>query len=564
LFRKIKPRRRTGTELKAEIDSALRAAKAKFIVMIDDIDRLNTAEIRQVFQLVKLNANFSNTVFLLAFDNERIAAALEDIAPGPISEYLEKIVQVAFTLPPIAESTLTSIILSNVNEIIPNWQIGDPNQQRFGNMFHSGFRQSFRTIRDVNRYFNLLRFALSLVGNDTNFIDLAGMQALSLFHPGVYSEVQNNPDLFVGTGDRDAEEKKKLKIEYDRIFSNQPKHAYSLCVFMFPKMTSVANHLGYSYDSTFEPAWRRDKRVASRKYFPYYFYLAVPDTEVSQIELGRALDTATAVTAFVKTLAGFKGAGKIAAFIDTLRDSLTRLSQQQLTVILGSVFVFGDEVDTQGSGGTYGILSDHIQFATWLPFDIIDLLQNDRFSKVTEALRNGIAPFTISNFVALCEQMLSPTDTSGGQQKYSDLTPEIVVEMKQAALSAIHAAALDGRLAAAPELPRILIVWARWAGIEGPKAWVGPTFLTDTQHAADYVSKFLNLASSFGLEDKVARIRWTLNFGLLCEFANVETLSTLLQADPGADLTERQRLARDEFRKAKEKYDQGANPDSLP
>ena len=71
-------------------------------------------------------------------------------------------------------------------------------------------------------------------------------------------------------------------------------------------MRNVVEHFGFTHDSEFEPAWRRDKRVASPKYFPYYFQLAVPDTEVSQIELDRALDTATSVSAFVDMLSQFK------------------------------------------------------------------------------------------------------------------------------------------------------------------------------------------------------------------------------------------------------------------
>jgi predicted KAP-like P-loop ATPase len=568
LFRRLKPfRQRTVTELKAEIDSALRVAKAKFIVMIDDIDRLNTIEIRQVFQLVKLNANFSNTVFLVAFDNERIATALGPIAPEPATEYLEKIVQVAFNLPPIADSTLTQIILSNIDETIASLQIKDLDTQRFGNMFHSGFRQSFRTIRDVNRYFNLLRFALRLVGYDTNFIDLVGMQALSLFYPSVYSEIQSSSDLFIGTGDRETENKKKLETEYsaifDRVSVREREHAYSLCAFLFPKMRSVGDHFGLTHESGFDQVWRKDKRVASSKYFPYYFQLAVPDTEVSQVDLDRALDTATSVPAFVKSLSQFKISGKLTSFIGILRDSLARADQHQLTVMLESVFVFGDEVDTRRFAGTLGIISDHVQFASWLLFDIIDLLQDDRFGKVVAAMRNGTAPFTIVNFVGLCVQMLLPNAPSEAHTKYPDLTAGMVDEMKVAALDAIHAAADDDRLANAPELPRVLLAWKRWEGEEGPKAWIERVFLTDGIRAADLLSRFLGPASSFGLEDKVPSVSWRLSFGVLREFADVDVLAKLLQGVANDKLSEFQRLAKDEFWTAKEKLDQGVDPDGL-
>ncbi|MEI8013088.1 MAG: P-loop NTPase fold protein, partial [Candidatus Omnitrophota bacterium] len=42
----------------------------KIIIVIDDIDRLNHVEIRQIFQLVKSLGDFPNTTYLLAFDKD--------------------------------------------------------------------------------------------------------------------------------------------------------------------------------------------------------------------------------------------------------------------------------------------------------------------------------------------------------------------------------------------------------------------------------------------------------------------------------------------------------------
>ena len=127
--------------------------------MIDDIDRLNAAEVRQVFRLIKLNANFANTVYLVAFDKVLVVKALEEVAPGSPAEYLEKIVQVSFELPPLQENTLTEILIQNFNEILVDVSSRDFDEQRFGNMLGSGFRDFFRTLRDVTVfliYFGLL------------------------------------------------------------------------------------------------------------------------------------------------------------------------------------------------------------------------------------------------------------------------------------------------------------------------------------------------------------------------------------------------------------------------
>ena len=54
------------------LDDYLKKQKRKIVIIIDDIDRLNSTEIRQIFQLVKLLGDFPNTIYLLAFDREVI------------------------------------------------------------------------------------------------------------------------------------------------------------------------------------------------------------------------------------------------------------------------------------------------------------------------------------------------------------------------------------------------------------------------------------------------------------------------------------------------------------
>jgi predicted KAP-like P-loop ATPase len=568
LLRKIKPlRRRTTAELKAEINNALRSSNTRLIVLIDDIDRLNTVEVRQAFQLIKLNANFSNTVFLVAFDNERVEKALEKTVPHPAAEYLEKIVQVAFVLPPIADSVLTQIILSNTDETLNSFGI-PVDTQRFGNMFHAGFRKRFRTIRDVNRYFNLLRFAVGLVGKDTNFVDLAAMQALSLFYPTLYSAIQGSPELFIGyewSSDTPVEiQKHKADIEaiFQQIPEDERENARSLTLFLFPKVRSALDTGAVRYGNDWEQSWRRHKQVTSKKYFSYYFHLAVPDTEISQVEFDRAVESASSLQSFVDTLRKLKETGRFVGFVGALRDSVKGLEPTQRTVVLQSIFRFGDEVDTKGTSGVLGVISEHIQFAMWLLFDLIDLMEKERFEVVARAMEIGGAPFTVTNFAGLCESMLSDEQREA-REKYPDLTLELVNEMKLVALQVVHQAANDGSLANAPELPRILLAWKKWEGAEGPTTWVERSFLTDGRKAADFVSRFLVQASIYGYEDKIPTPKWMLSFQPIHEVADVEQISVLLLQTNDAELRQTERLGKQEFLKAKQKYDMGTDPDKM-
>jgi len=89
---------RSTNQLRQNITQALTALDEPIVVIIDDIDRLTTNEIREIFKLVRLTASFPNIIYLLAFDRERVEQALtEDGIPG--RAYLEKIVQLSFDVP---------------------------------------------------------------------------------------------------------------------------------------------------------------------------------------------------------------------------------------------------------------------------------------------------------------------------------------------------------------------------------------------------------------------------------------------------------------------------------
>ena len=62
--------------LKSRIGEIIDKSNQRIVVFIDDIDRLDKSEIYSVFRLVKLNADFSNLVYVLSFDDNMVASAI--------------------------------------------------------------------------------------------------------------------------------------------------------------------------------------------------------------------------------------------------------------------------------------------------------------------------------------------------------------------------------------------------------------------------------------------------------------------------------------------------------
>ncbi|MDD2558796.1 MAG: P-loop NTPase fold protein [Desulfuromonas sp.] len=106
-----------------KVREALEKIDKPIVVILDDIDRLSTPEIRDVFKLVRLTANFPNIIYLLAFDRYRVEQALgEQGIPG--RDYLEKILQIGIDLPAIPDHVLNSQIFKAIDASLENNQRG--------------------------------------------------------------------------------------------------------------------------------------------------------------------------------------------------------------------------------------------------------------------------------------------------------------------------------------------------------------------------------------------------------------------------------------------------------
>jgi predicted KAP-like P-loop ATPase len=54
-------------DVKKDLSNTLKALKEPILIVMDDVDRLSTDEIKLLFQLVKANADFPNLIYLLLF-----------------------------------------------------------------------------------------------------------------------------------------------------------------------------------------------------------------------------------------------------------------------------------------------------------------------------------------------------------------------------------------------------------------------------------------------------------------------------------------------------------------
>lgn len=103
-------------EIKNKISNKLLGLPGKFIVFIDDIDRLNKKEIKLLIQLIKAVFDFPNVIYILSFDKEIVADALSNEQSINGSQYLEKIIQLSLDIPEIEKENLYNYLFKNLIE----------------------------------------------------------------------------------------------------------------------------------------------------------------------------------------------------------------------------------------------------------------------------------------------------------------------------------------------------------------------------------------------------------------------------------------------------------------
>ncbi|MBJ6922896.1 P-loop NTPase fold protein, partial [Vibrio cholerae] len=85
----VKANEQSLSDIRQDLSGLLLERKAPLIVVMDDLDRLTTSQLRMVFQLIKANLEFPNVVFLLLFQRDLVEDKLNDGAQLG-RDYLEK------------------------------------------------------------------------------------------------------------------------------------------------------------------------------------------------------------------------------------------------------------------------------------------------------------------------------------------------------------------------------------------------------------------------------------------------------------------------------------------
>ena len=272
-------------EKKLKVEELLKKEGRRIVVLIDDIDRLERSEVRQLFKLVKLTGDFEYMSYVLAFDPDMVARALgETFGSGTTMDganFLDKIVQVPLTLPKADPGELQEYCFDLVNEAlrVANVQLPAESQQKFEIEFDLYFAPVLDTPRVAKRYANALAFIMPLLAGEVNSFDVMLLEAIKIFYPALHTAIRESPESFTG-GPHVRDENERLKAKQwmkERLSGNSVTER--LVKRLFPLVRGVLRD--GKFDSGDEVEWSQQQRVASREYLRRYLACAVPRGDIS-------------------------------------------------------------------------------------------------------------------------------------------------------------------------------------------------------------------------------------------------------------------------------------------
>lgn len=185
----------SAQQKKAEVRTACEVfrqeTRRNIVVFIDDIDRLSGDEIRQVLQLVKINADFPGLIFVLLFDKDYVERRLRRHFGSDAGRFLEKIVQVELALPKASEDQLYGSFKTAVHDVLkkrPAYLVIFE-EDRLKQAFDAWFRFHLVNPRKTGRLLSSWAFRLDVFDSDSaevNPVDLLILEGLALHEPAVY------------------------------------------------------------------------------------------------------------------------------------------------------------------------------------------------------------------------------------------------------------------------------------------------------------------------------------------------------------------------------------------
>lgn len=415
----LSARSQTAAALRADIEKRIVALNLNFIVVLDDLDRLEPAQAIEVLRLVRSVADFSRFRYVMCYDPVVLGHAVErglGVTNG--QQYLQKIVQLSFPLPRPESFDLRREFYTGAVKIYMDVNGTEPDKTILIDIKEvaNTFGATLSTPREVRLTLSALAFRYTPLRDFCWFPDLCLLLLLRVTVPEMYQWIEHylTEQAVVASGEGQVSDKETAALGKALTGILQSLPAVSPLSVMtlrrwLPGIAGVNDNKPMLFDKTpyaEEQERSSDKRLGSKDWWRYYFAFSPPKNILLPNffdELFRLAGSDHEHHLLAEKLLdhvtpnGFSSRTKFEQILDTLTaQRLAGITSPQCRGLLWFFFEYGDELISRYRGrGNWFAMYD-IELDTVIDRLLKRLFSDDRLTTLdylSEQLKHGKAVY---------------------------------------------------------------------------------------------------------------------------------------------------------------------------
>lgn len=289
---------KTAADLREEIESKLEMLGLTFIVIIDDLDRLEPAQAVEVLRLVRSVAAFSRFRYVMCYDRDVLAHAVQQglgVQDGRL--YLQKIVPLSFSLPRPEAFMLGRNFRDEAISLYREVNGDDPDSDLLEELKRvtSVYGEALVTPREVSQAMSAIRFRYAGLKDYVWFPDLCLLQLLRVVNPELYDWTEHylSERAVVATedGSMAKEEKEHMSESLRKALLQFRTHAARSAWELGKSVPGIQGRaeqgavVFQQVDVRQEESATTRRRLASPVYWRYYFAFSGAGNVLSEEEI---------------------------------------------------------------------------------------------------------------------------------------------------------------------------------------------------------------------------------------------------------------------------------------
>lgn len=249
-------------QLFQDLCDKLEKSDKRYLIVIDDIDRLSSKEILAVFRILRSIGQLPNVIYLLAFERGLVEQAIELEYPSDGGRFLEKIIQASFDIPNPSGLDLKKVMLSNLTEIFGTSLRS--NDSHFKEIFDEIVMSYVRLPRHVERLRNVVSVTWPAIEDEVNAADFLGMEVIRIYDSRLFFAIEENRSLMFEPNDPPIPGENKLSELLSKIKEKKITTGLILDI-LFPHLQSDLR------TKEFFEKCSRERRICCEAYFDTYY-----------------------------------------------------------------------------------------------------------------------------------------------------------------------------------------------------------------------------------------------------------------------------------------------------